>query len=166
MSEVPVHVYGDKKQALTSAGAVFVFYSRRPPELGGVRWFARHYREHRQKHPGGLGFVAYVEPDQDAKPGIAGDARREFVEALKVGSQGKAAIVVFTASGFVGAAFRAFVGGLLLAVPAVGPSKIAASLDDALPWFLPKLSAAGIGVEEADLRAAIEKLRAATRAGA
>jgi hypothetical protein len=164
MEEPIVRVVASKRHALTSVGPVFIYFSRCPPDLTTVRWFARHYREHQLAHPEGIGFVQYADPAPGARPGLEGEARRELIAALRVGEIGKAGIVVFTGTGFWAATFRAFVAGVLLMLRDVsGPAKIYPSLNDALPWFIEKLAAANIFVSHGDIRAEVQRLEAATR---
>lgn len=164
MEEPQIRVFANKRHAVTDVGPVFIYFSRSPPDLLAVRWFARHYREHQLAHPGGIGFVQYADPAPGARPGLEGEARNELIAALRVGKLGKAGIIVFTGTGFWAATFRAFVSGILLMLRDLGgPAKVFPSLSEALPWFVEKLAASQLTVSADDLRAAVERLEAATR---
>jgi hypothetical protein len=163
MSDPQHHVSPDRKHAVASAGPVFVFFSRHPPDLASVRWIALHFRRHRVAFPGGYAVISYNEPDPGARPGMVGDARQEFLDSFRAGAaDARAVLVVFTRDGFVGAAFRAFLAGMLLALRLPAPVKVVRSLDEGQHWLADLLRRSNTTSDAAQVRSVIERMRADT----
>jgi hypothetical protein len=139
---------------------VFILYSRQPPDIATVRWFSRLFRQHREAHVDGIGFIFFADPEEGNRPKLEGIARSEFIDALR--GHGKAALVIFTNQGFLAAAFRALVSGLVLAIRPPGPTKVVSSLSEGLPWFVDTLGRAKLPVSSEEIEDGIDALEAAT----
>jgi hypothetical protein len=161
MGDPDIRVYeATRKAAITDVGPVFIYRARRAPDLGVIRWLKREFEAHRARHPAGGGVVFYIDPEPGARPGLDGQVREAFLDAIrKSAAEQKGVLVVFNRPGFLGAGFRALAAGLLLAARIPTPMRISGTLPEGLPWFIDRLRLGGVTVDAAAISDAVGRLQ-------
>jgi hypothetical protein len=151
-------------QAVTTLENVLVFASRDPPSPSYIQSIlSRRLGEMAATHPRGIAYVQAIHPgDAEAtRRGLDSGTREAFLQMVRAHSNSvKAALVVLPVEGFVGAALRATVTGLVIASRTKVPMKVVPHLDDGWAWVASHLRTAGANAPpEAAVKTALERMR-------
>jgi hypothetical protein len=148
-----------------SAGAtlenVVVFFTRAAPAPDVIARLSAQVDVVARRHPQGTGYLHVIAPREGASLGDDAAAREGFTGIMRRAEpHGRGAAVVIERDGFLGAALRAMITTIVLAVRPKIPIKVFAAVEEAAAWLATTLANAGApGPAAAELVAAVRELR-------
>ncbi|MEM9071204.1 MAG: hypothetical protein AAGE52_22020 [Myxococcota bacterium] len=153
-----VTYYRDDTLWIESFGCVLVSVNTQPPTVAGVRRVTAAFDELSPSYPSGVAIV--IVPSAD-RPALSVEVGREIGETWdRIMPRLACAVVWVRRGGFIGAAVRSLVTGLLLVRPrSLVPIAIASSLQDVAHVVSSHTSVPGATVRESVQRVVAPKLQ-------